>query len=183
MIDIKKLEGEFSNLLEGWIVLIETSAEKSFETGLASIKILTDKNYNGVIVSASRPYVNLVSIYQQNNIDIKKISIIDCISKSQKADLEADNVMFLENVSDLTNISLSIGKYIKTIPGKKFIFVDSITTMLIHNKPKVFSRFIHGILTRMRLNGVSGLLISLEDETNREVRAEIAQLCDKVIKV
>lgn len=39
------------------------------------------------------------------------------------------------------------------------------------------------IITKMRANGISGLLISLENETNREVRAEIAQLCDKVIKV
>jgi len=35
----------------------------------------------------------------------------------------------------------------------------------------------------MRINGVGGLLISLTDKTNREVRAEIAQLCDKVIKI
>ncbi len=55
--------------------------------------------------------------------------------------------------------------------------------MLIHNKPDVLARFIHSILTKMRANGISGLLISLENDTNREVRAETAQLCDKVIKV
>ena len=35
----------------------------------------------------------------------------------------------------------------------------------------------------MRENNVSGLLISLEAETDREVRAEIEQLCDKIIKI
>ena len=90
MIDTKKLEEEFKSLPEGWIILLETSAEKSFETGLASIQILTGKNYNGIIISASRPYANLVSIYQNNNIDTKKIFILDCISKSQNADVKAD---------------------------------------------------------------------------------------------
>lgn len=55
--------------------------------------------------------------------------------------------------------------------------------MLIHNEPYVFARFIHSILTRMRINGIGGLLISISDRTNREIRAEIAQLCDKVIKI
>jgi hypothetical protein len=63
------------------------------------------------------------------------------------------------------------------------LFIDSITTMLIHNKPHVFARFIHSVLTKMRLNGTGGLLISLKDKTSREVRAEIAQLCDKVTKM
>ena len=63
------------------------------------------------------------------------------------------------------------------------VFIDSITTMLIHNKPYVFARFIHSVLTRMRVHEIGGLLISLEDQTSREVRAEIAQLCDKVIKI
>ena len=64
-----------------------------------------------------------------------------------------------------------------------FLFIDSITTMLIHNDPHIFARFIHNILTKMRLYGTGGLIISLEEKTNREVKAEIAQLCDKVIKI
>jgi archaellum biogenesis ATPase FlaH len=69
------------------------------------------------------------------------------------------------------------------VKGKKFIFIDSINTLLIYNQPNTLAKFIHSILTKMRINNVSGLLISLESETNKEVRAEIAQLCDGIIKV
>jgi hypothetical protein len=69
------------------------------------------------------------------------------------------------------------------IEGDKFIFIDSITSMLIHNESTSFARFIHGILTKMRISGASGLLISLEKETDNEIRAEIAQLCDKIVRV
>jgi hypothetical protein len=55
--------------------------------------------------------------------------------------------------------------------------------MLIHNKPEVFAQFIHGILTKLRIGGINGLLISLENETNKEVHAEIAQLCDRIVKI
>jgi len=55
--------------------------------------------------------------------------------------------------------------------------------MLIHNPPTAFGKFVHCLLTKMRLLGAGGILLSLETETNKEVRAEIAQLCDRVIKV
>jgi len=183
MVKIEHLNKELKNIPEDYIVLVETSAEKAFEVALAAMKYMTKKNDHAIIVSANRPYVNLLNIYKRNNIETNKVHILDLISKNQNADIKAENVMFIENASSLTDISLSVNKYIKKLNGNKFVFIDSLTTMLIHNEPYVFARFIHSMFTRMRLNGVGGLLISISDRTNREVRAEIAQLCDKVIKI
>ena len=47
---------------------------------------------------------------------------------------------------------------------------------------KIFKNVTNSILTKMRINNVSLLLISLEAETNKEIRAELTQLCDKMIK-
>ncbi len=176
---------ELNNLPEGWIVLLETSVEKILDTSLSAMKFLIgEKNYIGIVLSASRPHKNLVNLYEQKGIDTKRILFLDCISKSQSMDLEeAGNVLYLESASDLTNISLAIKGSMEKIKGNRFVFVDSITSMLIHNKPEIFARFIHGILTKMRINGVSGLLISLENETDKEIRAEIAQLCDRIVKI
>jgi KaiC/GvpD/RAD55 family RecA-like ATPase len=183
MIDLKIIEKELNNLPIGYIVLLETSAENSIELGLGAIKFLTNKSYNGIVLSASRPFSNLISLYKKNSIDIKKLFFLDCVSKSKSAKSEEDtNVLYLRSVSDLTNISISLSKAINSVKGNKFIFIDSITTMLIYNKPSVFAMFIHSIMTRMRTYGISGLLISLQSETNKEIRAEILQLCDKVIK-
>ncbi len=180
----KNLEKELSDLPEGWIVLLETSAEKILEVSLAVIKILTDKNYTGLVISANRPCNNLLSLYEKNSINTKKVMILCAICKSQGGDAKnAENIIHLERISALTDMSISLSEAIKKTKGNKFIFIDSITTMLIHNQPNVFAIFIHSILTKMRMDMVSGLLISLENETNREVRADIAQLCDRVIKV
>jgi len=183
MLDIKKLKTDLENIPEDFIILIETSAENAFNVTLAALKILTEKNDCGIIISSNRPYVNLMSNYKRNDINTDKVFILDLISKNQNGHINGENVMFLENASSLTHISLSVNEYVKKSNGRKFFFIDSITTMLIHNDPYVFARFIHSILTRMRINGVGGLLVSLTDRTNREVRAEIAQLCDKVIKI
>ncbi len=177
------LEEELKNLPPDYIIYIETTPEKTLEVSNAIVKYFSNKNDKGIIVSANRPSITLLNNYKKNNIDTNKIFIIDCISKSFKADNKTLNVSFVENLSALTDISLSLDEHIKNSTSTKFIFFDSLTTMLLHNKPSILARFIHNILTRMRLNGVGGVIISLQDINNREVRAEIAQLCDKVIKI
>ena len=179
MIDTKKLAKEFNNLGEGAIVLIETTAEKILEVNLAAVKWLSEKKYIQIILSTSRPCTNLLKLYKENGIDISKLTIV-CTQCQEK---NSNNVIHIQGNSSLTEIALSLNKCMERIKDKKFIFIDSINTMLIHNQPNTLTKFIHSILTKMRINNVSGLLISLEAETNKEVRAEIAQLCDKVIKV
>ena len=184
MIDLKKLEKDLSDLPEGWIILLETSAENALEVNLAVMKILTDKNYTGLIISANRPCKNLLALYEKNSINTKKVMVLCAICKSQGGGAkDAENILHVERISALTEMSISLNESIKRIKGDKFVFIDSITTMIIHNQSNVFAVFIHSILTKMRINMVSGLLISLENEANREIRAEIAQLCDKVLKV
>ena len=185
MINMDKVFQEVDNLPDGWIVLVETSAEKALEVSLSMIKyLINEKDYSGVIVSASRPYKSSVDLYEHRGINIDKILFIDCISKSHGAESdETGNVLYLEAASDLTNISLAITESIQQIQGDKFVFIDSINSMLIHNKPEVFVRFIHGVLTKLRISEVSCLFVSLENETDREIRAEIAQLCDKILKI
>jgi hypothetical protein len=180
---LKRIQEALDYLPDDYIVFIETSAEDSFEVSTSLVKYFSSKNDKGIVLSANRPYVNLMSIYEKNNIDVSKIFILDCLSKSQHADVPADNVAFIENLSALTDISLSIEEHMNGMPGKKFIFFDSLTTMLIHNKPYVLARFVHNIFTKMRLKGIGGIIVSLQDSSNRDIKAEIAQLCDKVIKI
>ena len=183
MIDIKTLSKELKKLPDDYIILVETSSDNIFEVTLAIVKLLTNKNDHGIIVSANRPYINLLNTYKRSNINTSKLFVVDLLSKNQNADKDVDNVIFIENPSSLTDISLSINKLIKKLNNRKFIFFDSLTTMLIHNEPYVFARFIHSILTRMRLNNVGGVMVSITDTANKEIRSEIAQLCDKVIKI
>ncbi|QQG40071.1 MAG: hypothetical protein HYS81_01525 [Candidatus Aenigmatarchaeota archaeon] len=178
------LEKELQDLPEGWIALIETDAEKSTDVGVAAIKIMTSGSYTGIVISASRPCRNLLDMYEKKGVARSKVFLLDTVCKGMMANPpEADNVVHVEGSTALTEISLATSEAIKMIEGKKFLFIDSITTMLVHNKPEIFARFIHSTLTKIRISGISGIMISIEEETDKTVRSEIAQLCDKVIRV
>jgi hypothetical protein len=179
----KKIEESLKSLPQDCIVYLETSPEKAFEVSTAVMKYFSKKNDKGIIISANRPYLNLLSVFKKNKIEASKLVILDGLSKSQNADEPAENVVFIDNLSALTDISLAVDEHINHTQNSKFLFVDSLTTMLIHNKPIVLARFIHNILTKMRLKGVGGVIISLKDNSNPDVRADIAQLCDKVLRI
>jgi len=181
--DIEKLKEQLQNTPDDFIVLIETTADKYLEVSMAAVKYLAQKNDKGIVISVNRPYNNLTKMYKNNDIDVSKMFVIDCISKTQNGHADDTNVSYMENASSLTDISLSISEKLNNGNNGGFVFFDSIATMLIHNQPYIFARFMHSIFTKMRIKGVGGLLISIEDKTHKEIRAEIAQLCDKVIKI
>jgi hypothetical protein len=184
MIDTKKLAKELKSCSEENIFLVETSASKLLEVHLAVVKWFIEKKHMLFILSASRPCKNLLNLYNENSIDTNKIIVLCTVCQEKEEHKHVNNnVIHLSSSSSLTEISFSLNKCIESIKGKKFIFIDSIDTLLIHNEPNTLAIFIHSILTKMRTNNVSGLLISLKSETNKEVRAEIVQLCDKVIKI
>ena len=184
MIDIKNLTKELNDCPEGGIFLIETSAENILEVHLAAVKWLSDKKYTQIILSTSRPCKNLLNLYQKNNIDTNKIIMLCTVcQEKEKKEQKNSKVIHLQSSSSLTEIAISLSKCMESMKDKKFVFIDSINTLLIHNEPNTLAKFIHSILTKMRTNNVSGLLISLEAEIDKEVRAEIAQLCDKIIRV
>lgn len=178
-----RLKQEMKSLPENWIVVLETSAKKSMQTGIEAVKILTGQNLTGIILSASRPHANLFQLYEKNRIDVSQTFILCCVCNDPSASQKIKNVVHLPSVSALTEISIALSKATKKFKGKSFLFLDSISSLLIHNNPKTLAKFIHSVLVLMRLNEIKGILIAIEDDANREFRAELIQLCDKVIKV
>ena len=82
------LAQELKNQPQNWAILLETRAENALDFGLEAIKFLTDKNYKILVLSATRPYPNLINLYKKKRIDVKKISVLDCISKTDNTKLE-----------------------------------------------------------------------------------------------
>ncbi len=184
MSDLKKIAKELDGVGDGAVYLIEADVEDAPAATIEAIRSVTKSGLSAIVISASRPYNNLMSLYSKSGIDTKKVYIIDCVTKASSERLEeAGNVVYLDSVSDLTTMSLALNAMVESIRGGKAVFLDSISTMLIYNRPDIFAKFIHVMLTKLRVSGVGGILISSESANNREVRAEIVQLCDRVIKV
>ncbi|HIH17072.1 MAG TPA: hypothetical protein HA252_06725 [Candidatus Diapherotrites archaeon] len=156
------------------------------------------KGENGVYVTFTEPLfksvknLEVMDFYDRKLIEDETIKILDIRDLYAEQGFDAQRILDTVErqvketnakrlcIDSVTAIAYNLDDKAKT---RKFIFVDSLSTMLIYNRPDVFARFIHSVLVKIRLNSISGLLLFIETQADREVRAEIAQLCDKVLRV
>lgn len=183
----KTIEAQLSALQkeypEEWIALAEIAPENSLELLLSSIKALTDRDYTVFLVSSNLPCITLKSHFKEKGIDAGRVYLVDLVCAAQGMKPEVSQVFHLDGLSALTNASIVLTKLADSITGKRVIILDSINNLLLHNDAGVLARFVHGLINKMRLTGVSGLLFSTKGETDKEARNEIAQLCDETISL
>ncbi|MCK4491693.1 MAG: hypothetical protein KAU03_03660, partial [Candidatus Altiarchaeales archaeon] len=131
-----KLGEELKGILEEEIILIETAPEKTLEVTIDSLKILTEKGLHGIIVTSSRPYPKLIKMCREKNINTEHLFFIDTMMKSvglsQGNESNNKTVTFVSSTSALTEISIAIDNACVRLEETGFLFIDSLSTLLIH---------------------------------------------------
>jgi len=68
---------------------------------------------------------------------------------------------------------------VRAVPAEeKFVFFDSLNTLLMYNKVTTVARFVHFLAGKMRTWKVKGIIVSLQKEKNKELIEELMQFCD-----
>ena len=177
------IEEEIKDLRSGWVATLETERKSFLDATFLTIKKLTDIGYKGIIVSAYWSADRLLNLYEEMDVNTDNIYIIDCVPHPIDMS-QNNNIIHIAARSALGDIKDAVNEAMKNLDGNKFVFIDSITTMIIYNNPEDFERFIHDTLTSIRLSSdTGGILFAIEKEVRDDIRSEIVQLCDKVIKI
>tara|TARA_Y100000310_G_C20035065_1_gene513525 strand:- start:87 stop:386 length:300 start_codon:yes stop_codon:yes gene_type:complete len=92
------------------------------------------------------------------------------------------NCVFVESPEHLTDLSVALHKFFTSSNEKnRFLYIDSLSTLTIHNNLDTVLRFIHYVTGKMRIFGFNGMMLSLHEETDKRLISELGQFCDKVI--
>jgi len=65
----------------------------------------------------------------------------------------------------------------------KFIFFDSLTTLLIYHDLNTAERFIHYFLNKITNLNILMIVVSIDEEKSRKLMPILSQLCEKIIKI
>ena len=177
---------DLSSMEEGNVVLILTSAEKYLENVINVLKTLINKkNYPCIYVTINKPYQVLLNVLKKNSINTEKIFFIDLISKMTRTEITGvKDCLFIASPDSLTELSIAITESVRNLHGKnKFIFLDSLSTLLIYNQAGTVTKFAHFLIGKMKTESVEMIIISLEKEMDPKLVSQISILVDKVIKV
>ncbi|HLD88650.1 MAG TPA: hypothetical protein VI894_00440 [Candidatus Nanoarchaeia archaeon] len=162
--------------------LIVTSPEKYSQLSTDVLKVMCNqKNFMGVFVTINKPVDVLKQILQQNGVSTENLYFIDVISRKIGVKIvPVKNTIYLESPKGLTDISIGISQALSAIKSQnKFVYFDSISTLLLYNEPTTVSRFAHFVTGRVHQWKAVGILVALEKEMDEKLLSQISQFCDK----
>lgn len=176
---------KFSDLKKGEVVLLVVSAEKYLAVSMDVLKhYCNNEKSSCVYVTVNRPYSTLMNLIKKNGINAEKLFVIDAITPKSAQTKSADNAIFIGNPKGLTDISISASAAVKSLhDGNKMLFFDSLSTLLIYNDEGSVTKFAHFLINKMKEWSISGVIISLEKETDAKLFSQLSQFVDKVIEV
>ena len=65
--------------------------------------------------------------------------------------------------------------------GKKFLFIDSISTIAMYVSKNTFAKFSHFLASKLREHGAMGIVMSGTKDMDEEIKQTLNQFCDRVI--
>jgi len=151
-----------------------------------AIRSLQALGYSGIYITLAKEYPELAKHLQQQNIDLGKLAFIDGVSQMYcVSQVDAPNVTYVDGPLSIDAISQRVTEIGKQIPGdKKFVFLDSITTVLLYNsleRTVHFSQFLLNSFKEMQLVGV--VVSVAEGFANQNLIKELTASSNEVINL
>lgn len=183
--DVDDFTSKIKNLKE-YIALATVPTASYNKTNIEIIKYFIEgENIPGVYITLNKPCKTILSILKKSKIDTRLIIFIDGVTRlADNNGKKSSNCLFIGSPEKLSDISIAMDQAVRAIPSKqKFVFFDSLSTLLLYNNAEIVARFIHFLASKMRVWKVKGIIISLERGKNRDLVDKLSQVCDIVADI
>lgn len=137
------------------------------------------KGFSGIYVTLNKSHCDIVKRLEDNGIDTKNILFIDNLEKEDGCG--AKNCIFIGNKS-LTALSLAMSEACRH-EEMKFLFFDSVTTLLVYEDLDTVERFLHFFLNKVKILEFLTVLMTVEEDTTNQILPILDQFCDESFKI
>jgi len=184
--DVKSaLKAKMKELVDSKVILVSAKSENHTPVVSSMLEVLVkERGMGGVYMSITRPYEYIQSTIKTAGVSSDNIFFIDCISlMAGKAQQKTNNVVFVENPSSLEEVSMYLDRMLEKVQGeKKFLFLDSLSSLLIYNNDKSVKEFTHFIINKIRLENITGIILSIEKKEAEDLVKTLTPMCDAEIR-
>ncbi|MBU0636364.1 hypothetical protein KKE06_05035 [Candidatus Micrarchaeota archaeon] len=179
-----KLESALSEIKKPNVVLvvIESDHYSAIQTGL--LDFLKKRSDNGVFVSVNKALVNLFDS-PQKVLEDQKTVFVDLVSETAGTEkLSGENVHYLESPKNLLELTMQIEQALEKNPkNQQFLILDSLSTLLLYNKPEPLEKFVHQLVGKIRGLQALGIFLMVRLKENQDTIRVISQFCDHTIEI
>jgi len=185
----KLLKHKYTRLKKtGWITLLNAPIEHYIDINNEAIGVLLeDLDYQGIYITVNKPYTELLKIFAERGVNTSKLRFIDAISQTYGITAkETKQCKYVFGPLNIEGIVNAVEQFL-TKPKKHrktFVFIDSITTILLYNHLPRTVRFSQFLTKKLRSLDISGIMVSVTSGlTSERLIKELKQLCDEVIDI
>jgi len=123
----------------------------------------------GIYVCLNKPHDAVSSILKRSSVDTKRVYFVDCVTALAKETLTTKGAKVIyavgpHDISDKGTIPNAIKRFIRSVPGEKFLIIDALRTLFIYNEPKLVSTFIHLLLTLTSAHDVKLIVLTRKED-------------------
>lgn len=172
---------ELEKLGDTYSGLVITPIENLQKNATRIVKNFTKSDIPGIYVCLNRPYKTVKKYLEKKGLKTDKIFFIDCITSSLDKAEESENVLHIQSPSDLTGLNIAISEFSEKIPGKKFLLIDALASLLIYNTENLVVKFVKLILEDVPESGLKAVMLTPATKGG-ELINKVSLFFDKVIK-
>jgi len=133
----------------------------------------------GIYITVSRPYDLILKNLAEREVKVDNLFFIDLITKTGGCSpARTGKCRFVSSPGSITDPCIALDEVIYLNDNKKFLFPDTVSSLLIYNPAGTIKNFEIFLTKRMRSGNLKGILISI-DEGEKEIIDFITQFCDK----
>jgi len=172
---------ELKTMPETASVLVMANPASFEKTSLAMVKEFSREP--GIYITFNWTHEALVELFKAQKIPSEKLFFIDMISKTgQPEGLVKGNHLHLGSPKNLTELSIALDEILARYPEKKFLYLDSLSTMAVYNDPNAVIQFLHYFTNKSREKHIQSIILALNDEGSSKLLSVISQFVNKVIR-
>jgi hypothetical protein len=149
----------------GSILLVVTDGARSRERLAPLVRSLTQRFGTGVIVAATRPPSALRDWFAAAGVSEHRLRYIDCVSVPSGLPTPADGrTLVLASASLLELIALRCEQWLDRLPPRRFLLIDSLSTLALHNGSAAVHELLEDLVVRLRRMGVPAAFVVAEGQ-------------------
>ena len=151
-----------------------------YQTGVMdAIRYFSGRFGKGLYITLNKPSAVLQAVFERGGLARESLMFIDSITNTSEHTTETCH--FLGRMRELTDLGIALAKMISE-KEVNFVFVDSISTLLIYNDSNSVARFCHSVTEKLRNLNLPAALVLVEMEEGKGIAAQLAQFCDAYVE-